>query len=71
MVVSQRPSELDSTVLSQCGTLFALRMANSHDRGHVTGTVSDNFGGFLDALALLAHRVRRLSSVRRCICPCG
>ncbi len=53
MVVSQRPSELDSTVLSQCGTLFALRMANSHDRGHVTGTVSDNFGGFLDALALL------------------
>lgn len=53
MVVSQRPSELDSTVLSQCGTLFALRLANSHDRGHVTGTVSDNFGGFLDALPLL------------------
>jgi DNA helicase HerA-like ATPase len=53
MVVSQRPSEVDSTVLSQCGTLFALRLSNSHDRGHVTGTVSDNFGGFLDALPLL------------------
>jgi uncharacterized protein DUF87/KTSC domain-containing protein len=53
MVVSQRPSEIDSTVLSQCGTLFALRLANSQDRGHVTGTVSDNFGGFLDALPLL------------------
>jgi hypothetical protein len=53
MVVSQRPSEVDSTVLSQCGTLFALRLANSQDRGHVTGAVSDNFGGFLDALPLL------------------
>jgi DNA helicase HerA-like ATPase len=53
MVVSQRPSEIDSTVLSQCGTLFALRLANSQDRGHVTGAVSDNFGGFLDALPLL------------------
>ena len=53
MVVSQRPSEVDSTVLSQCGTLFSLRLANSHDRSHVTGTVSDNFGGFLDSLPLL------------------
>lgn len=53
MVVSQRPSEIDSTVLSQCGTLFALRLANSQDRGHVTGAVSDNFGGFMDSLPLL------------------
>jgi DNA helicase HerA-like ATPase len=53
MVVSQRPSEIDSTVLSQCGTLFALRLSNSQDRGQVTSTVSDNFGGFLDALPLL------------------
>ncbi|MGH3992421.1 MAG: ATP-binding protein, partial [Pseudonocardiaceae bacterium] len=53
MVVSQRPSEVDATILSQCGTLFALRLSNSHDRGHVTGTVSDNFGGFLDALPVL------------------
>jgi Helicase HerA, central domain/KTSC domain len=53
MVVSQRPSEVDATVLSQCGTLVALRLANSTDRSQVTGTVSDNFGGFLDALSLL------------------
>lgn len=53
MVVSQRPSEVDATILSQCGTLFALRLSNSHDRSHVTGTVSDNFGGFLDALPVL------------------
>lgn len=53
MVVSQRPSEVDLTVLSQCGTLFALRLGNSHDRGHVTGAVSDSFGGFLDSLPVL------------------
>lgn len=53
MVVSQRPSEVDATILSQCGTLFALRLGNSNDRSHVTGTVSDNFGGFLDALSVL------------------
>ena len=32
-VVSQRPSELDSTVLSQCSTLFAMRLANELDNG--------------------------------------
>ena len=31
IVVSQRPSELDETVLSQCGTFFAMRLSNSDD----------------------------------------
>jgi len=33
LLVTQRPSELDETVLSQCGTMIALRMNNSKDRG--------------------------------------
>ncbi len=33
MVVSQRPSEIDPTILSQCGTIFAMRLANDIDRG--------------------------------------
>ena len=41
MVVSQRPSEIDSTILSQCGTIFAMRLANDIDRGHVTSAASD------------------------------
>jgi hypothetical protein len=53
MVVSQRPSELDSTVLSQCGTLVALRLSNASDRQHVTGAASDNFQGLLSNLAIL------------------
>ena len=30
-----------------------MRLTNAQDRAHVTGAVSDNFGGFLDALPVL------------------
>lgn len=53
MIVSQRPSEIDSTILSQCGTMFAMRLANSNDRAHVTGTVSDNLEGLFSMLPAL------------------
>ena len=41
LLVTQRPSELDETVLSQCGTIIALRMNNSKDRGHIRSAVQD------------------------------
>lgn len=53
MIVSQRPSEIDSTILSQCGTIFAMRLSNAADRSHVTGTVTDNLEGLLSTLPLL------------------
>ncbi|MBI5885285.1 MAG: ATP-binding protein [Deltaproteobacteria bacterium] len=53
MIVSQRPSEIDSTILSQCGTMFAMRLANASDRSHVTGTVSDNLEGLFNMLPAL------------------
>lgn len=53
MVVSQRPSEIDSTILSQCGTLFAMRLSNNTDRAHVTGTASDNLEGLFGMLPTL------------------
>ncbi len=53
MIVSQRPSEIDSTILSQCGTIFAMRLANASDRSHVTGTVSDNLEGLFNMLPSL------------------
>lgn len=53
MVVSQRPSEIDTTILSQCGTMFAMRLANASDRSHVTGTVSDNLEGLFKMLPTL------------------
>ncbi len=53
MVVSQRPSEVNETVLSQCGTFFALRLSNPDDRGRVKGTLPDGIAGLLDALPVL------------------
>ncbi len=53
MVVSQRPSEIDPTILSQCGTLFAMRLSNATDRAHVVGSVTDNLEGLLAGLPSL------------------
>jgi hypothetical protein len=53
MIVSQRPSEIDSTILSQCGTIFAMRLANDIDRGQVAGASSDNLKGLFDMLPVL------------------
>ena len=53
MIVSQRPAEIDPTILSQCGTMFAMRLANTTDRSHVTGTVSDNLEGLFSMLPTL------------------
>ncbi|HET9902222.1 MAG TPA: DUF87 domain-containing protein [Xanthobacteraceae bacterium] len=40
-LVTQRPAELDATILSQCSTLFAMRMANERDQTIVRSAVSD------------------------------
>lgn len=53
MIVSQRPAEIDSTILSQCGTFLALRLSNSTDRSHVTGTLPDSLEGLTNMLPIL------------------
>lgn len=53
MIVSQRPAEIDSTILSQCGTIFAMRLANAVDRSNVTAAVTDNLAGLLGMLPAL------------------
>lgn len=53
MLVSQRPSEVDSTILSQCGTIVALRLTNDSDRGQVASCASDNLKGLFSMLPVL------------------
>ena len=53
MVISQRPSEVDETVLSQCSTFFALRLSNPVDRQRVQGTLPDGLVSLLDVLPVL------------------
>lgn len=53
MLVSQRPSEIDSTILSQCGTVFALRLTNDTDRNHVRTAASDSLKDVFAMLPIL------------------
>lgn len=52
-LITQRPSELAPEALSQCGTIFALRLANELDQTFVSRTVSDAARGMLSALPSL------------------
>ena len=53
-VITQRPGELDPTILSQCSTVFAMRLGNERDqeiiRGAITGA-SQSTIGFLSSIA--------------------
>lgn len=53
MIVSQRPAEIDETILSQCGTVIALRLSNPVDRARVKGTMPDNLAGLMELLPVL------------------
>lgn len=53
LLVTQRPSELDETVLSQCGSVIALRMTNSNDRGHIKSVVEDSLSDLVELLPSL------------------
>lgn len=53
MLVSQRPSEIDETILSQCGTFFALRINNQTDRSRVKSAMSEGIASMIDSLPVL------------------
>jgi hypothetical protein len=53
MIISQRPSDLDETILSQCGTFIALRLSNSQDQGIVSAAMPDNLGSLSELLPSL------------------
>lgn len=54
-VVSQRPAELDSSVVSQCNTVFAMRLTNQQDQEFVRSALSDSAAGLVDALPTLRN----------------
>jgi len=53
LIISQRPSELDETILSQCGTFITLRLSNSEDQGIVGSAMPDNLGSLSELLPSL------------------
>ena len=53
MLVSQRPSELPETSLSQAGTIIALRLTNAGDQARVRSGLPDTLAGIADVLPSL------------------
>jgi uncharacterized protein len=55
-VVSQRPGELDPTILSQCSTVFAMRLANEQDQAIIRSAVGDSSASTLSFLSSMGQR---------------
>lgn len=53
VVISQRPSEVNRTVLSQCNNLVAMRLTNGDDQSVVRKLLPDSLAGFGDLLPVL------------------
>ncbi|WP_173932110.1 ATP-binding protein [Chelativorans sp. Marseille-P2723] len=55
-VVTQRPVELDPTVLSQCSTVFAMRLANEDDQAIIRSAIADSAASTLTGLSAMSQR---------------
>ncbi len=55
-LITQRPSDLAEGVLSQCGTIIAMRLNNERDQAHVRSAMPEGARGFLDAIPALRNR---------------
>jgi DNA helicase HerA-like ATPase len=55
-LVTQRPAELDATIISQCNTLFAMRLANERDQTLLRSAVSDAAANLLSFVPSLGTR---------------
>ena len=53
VVVTQRPSEVNKTILSQCSNFIAMRLTNSDDQAVIKKLLPDSLGGFSDILPTL------------------
>ncbi len=56
MLVSQRPSDVESTVLSQCNSWIVLRLTNSNDQNHASSFLPDSLSGLTRILSSLTRR---------------
>jgi DNA helicase HerA-like ATPase len=55
-IVTQRPGELDPTILSQCSTFFAMRLANEQDQAIIRSAIADSSASALTFLSSMGQR---------------
>lgn len=56
MLVSQRPADVESTVIAQCGTWLVLRLTNQADQQHVSRFLPDGLSGMTKSLPNLGQQ---------------
>ncbi|RKL66488.1 hypothetical protein CR203_14400 [Salipaludibacillus neizhouensis] len=56
MLISQRPSDVETTVLSQCNSWIILRLTNSNDQSYVSNFIPDSLSGLTKILSSLTRR---------------
>ena len=56
MLISQRPSELEPTVMSQCNSWIVLRITNENDANHVRSILPDSLSSLTKILPSLRQR---------------
>lgn len=54
-IITQRPGELDQTILSQCSTIFSLRLANERDQDIIGKALPDSSASALSFISSLAN----------------
>lgn len=52
-VISQRPREVSSTILSQCNSFLCLRISNPDDQNYVKNLLPDSVKGIINILSIL------------------
>jgi len=55
-LVTQRPAEIDATIISQCSTLFVMRLSNDRDQELIRSAVSDAAANLLSFIPSLGTR---------------
>lgn len=55
-IITQRPSELDPTILSQCNTFFAMRLSNQKDQDIIAGAFNSSAQSTISFLPSIANR---------------
>ncbi|MEM9106456.1 MAG: DUF87 domain-containing protein [Pseudomonadota bacterium] len=54
-VITQRPGELDATILSQCSTVFAMRLANDRDQEIIRSAISNSSSSTISFLSSIGN----------------
>ncbi len=54
-IITQRPGEVDATILSQCSTVFAMRLSNDRDQDIIRNAIPDSSSSIVNFIASIGN----------------